>query len=249
MDSREAMGKPLNQSAALVSFSGGQDSTTALAWTLKRYEIVETVGFRYGQKHLVEMQQRPVILKAILEVVPDWRKRLGPDHIVEIDLIGQIAGKNIASPPSHAPTDIEGLEVGSRYIPGRNLIMLSMCASVAFRRNLGTLVCGASETEHSGYPDCKNTSMKAIETAISLSSGFVFKVECPLMSLDKAGVWALADSLGGTALVEIIREDTHTCYSGSRDVRHEWGYGCGTCPACLLREKGWREFCERKGTP
>jgi 7-cyano-7-deazaguanine synthase len=243
------MGTPLNPSAALVSFSGGQDSTTALAWALKRYEIVETVGFRYGQKHLVEMGQRPVIRKAILAVVSDWKKRLGPDHIVDLDLIGQIAGKNISSPPNYAPTNIEGLEVGSRYIPGRNLIMLSMCASVAFRRNIGTLVCGASETEYSGYPDCKNESMKAIETAISLSSGFAFKVECPLMWLDKAGVWTLADSLGGGDLVEIIREDTHTCYAGSRDIRHEWGYGCGTCPACLLREKGWREFCERKGTP
>lgn len=127
----------------------------------------------------------------------------------------------------------------------RNLIMLSMCASVAFRRDIRTLVCGTSETEYSGYPDCRDASMKAVEMAISLSSGLEFKIECPLMWLDKAGVWALAQSLGGRELVNIVQEETHTCYLGSREVRHDWGYGCGTCDACRLREKGWREFCCR----
>lgn len=239
------MGTALNNSSTLVLFSGGQDSTTALAWALNHYEAVETVGFRYGQKHLVEMDRRPIIRESIAELVPNWKNRLGPDHIVELDLIGQIAAGNIASPTSRPQVSGEGFAAGRRYIPGRNLIMLSMCASVAFRRDIHTLICGTSETEYSGYPDCRDASMKAAETAISLSSGLVFKVECPLMWLDKAGVWALAQSLGGRELVNIILEETHTCYLGSRGVRHDWGYGCGTCAACQLREKGWREFCCR----
>jgi 7-cyano-7-deazaguanine synthase len=242
MDSKQTMGAPLSPSAALVSFSGGQDSTTALVWALDKYEIVETVGFRYGQKHLIEMDRRLGIRAAIAELVPAWKAHLGPDHIVELDLIGQIAAKNISSPMARSQIAGEGFAAGSRYIPGRNLIMLSMCASVAFRRNIRTLVCGTSETEYSGYPDCRNDSMKAIETAINLCSGLKFSVECPLMWLDKAGVWELAHSLGGQELINIILEETHTCYQGSRDVRHEWGYGCGTCDACRLREKGWREF-------
>src|SRR5580704_7011562 len=163
MDSKQTMGMALNPSAALISFSGGQDSTTALAWALSRYEIVETIGFRYGQKHLVEMERRPIIRGSIVELVPNWKTRLGPDHIVELDLIGQIAARNIASPTDQPQIAGEGFAAGRRYIPGRNLIMLSICASVAFRRNIRTLVCGASETEYSGYPDCRDASMKAVE--------------------------------------------------------------------------------------
>jgi 7-cyano-7-deazaguanine synthase len=231
----------LNQSAALVCFSGGQDSTTALAWALSRYEVVETIGFRYGQKHLIEMECRPVVREAIAKMYPAWRTRLGPDHAIELDLIGQISG-GIVSPADYVPIAGEGFDAGSRYIPGRNLIMLSMSASVAFRRNIRTLVCGTSETEYSGYPDCRDASMKAVETAINMSSGKQFKIECPLMRLDKKGVWQLAESLGGAGLVRVIQDDTPTCYQGSRDIRHDWGYGCGTCPACQLRVKGWREF-------
>jgi 7-cyano-7-deazaguanine synthase len=235
------MGAPLNASGALVSFSGGQDSTTALAWALSRYEVVETVGFRYGQKHLIEMECRPIVREAIAGLNPLWKARLGPDHVIELDLIGQIA-KNIASPANYTPMPGEGIEAGSRYIPGRNLVMLSMCASVAFRRNMAALVCGTSETEYSGYPDCRDASMKAVETAINMSSGKQFEIKCPLMWLDKRGVWQLAESLGGPDLVRIVQENTHTCYQGLRDTRHEWGYGCGVCPACKLRAKGWREF-------
>jgi 7-cyano-7-deazaguanine synthase len=238
------MGTSLNASAALVSFSGGQDSTTALAWALSRYEAVETVGFRYGQKHMVEMECRPIVREAVAELNPAWKARLGPDHVIELDFIGQIA-KNIVSPAGYTPIPGEGIDAGSRYIPGRNLVMLSMCASVAFRRNIGTLVCGTSETEYSGYPDCRDASMKAIETAINMSSGKQFKVECPLMWLDKKGVWQLAENLGGTDLVRIVQEETHTCYQGLRDTQHDWGYGCGACPACKLRAKGWQEYVNR----
>jgi 7-cyano-7-deazaguanine synthase len=241
MDPEPTMGKALIASGALVSFSGGQDSTTALAWALSHYERVETVGFRYGQKHLIEMECRPVIRDSITALVPAWKTRLGLDHVVELDLIGQIA-RNIVSPAGHTQIVGEGFAAGSRYIPGRNMIMLAMCGSVAFRRDIRTLVCGTSETEYSGYPDCRDSSMKAVEAALNMVSGLEFKIECPLMWLDKASVWGLAQSLGGKGLVEIVQEDTHTCYKGSREVRHEWGYGCGKCDACVLREKGWREF-------
>jgi 7-cyano-7-deazaguanine synthase len=235
------MGSSLNACAALVSFSGGQDSTTALAWALSQYEVVETIGFRYGQKHLAEMKCRPVVRHSIAEMNPTWKARLGPDHVIELDLIGQIA-KNIASPAGYTPIPGEGFEAGSRYIPGRNLVMLSMCVSVAFRRNIANLVCGTSETEYSGYPDCRDASMKAAEAAINMSSGKEFKIKCPLMWLDKKGVWQLAESLGGPSLIRVVQEETHTCYQGTRDTQHEWGYGCGSCPACQLRAKGWREF-------
>lgn len=237
----EELGRELDR-AALVAFSGGQDSTTALTWALSSFERVETVGFRYGQKHLVELRQRPIIREAIAGLSADWKRRLGPDHVVDLDLIGQIAGKGIASRPGHNLIVGDGFQTGTRYIPGRNLIFLSMSASVAFRRDIRTLVCGASETEYSGYPDCQDASMRAVEIAINTCSGFEFKIECPLMFLDKAGVWKLAFSLGGNDLVKIVEEDTHTCYLGSRAFRHEWGYGCESCEACRLRAKGWREF-------
>lgn len=228
-------------SAALVCFSGGQDSTTSLAWALDRYERVETVGFEYGQKHIVEMDSRPKVRQAIVELVPAWRNRLGPDRVIALDLVGQLGGAKIESPPHH-PMNSEGFSSGRRYIPGRNLLMLSMCASIAFRRDINILVCGTSETEYSGYPDCRDASMRAINAAINTSTGLEFNIECPLMWLDKSGVWALAEKLGGDGLVELIAEETHTCYLGDRNRRYEWGYGCGSCPACELRANGWNKF-------
>jgi 7-cyano-7-deazaguanine synthase len=232
MDKNAAMGAAMTKGAALVLFSGGQDSTTVLAWALSQFEHVETIGFLYGQKHAVEIVQRPTILSS-LSKLNDWSSRLGPDHIIKLDLIEQIATS--IAPSAHVP-------FGKRYIPGRNLIMLSMSASVAIRRDIRTLACGASETEYSGYPDCRRASMTAAAKAISQSSGIVFEIECPLMDLNKAGVWNLAQSLGGDALVRVIREETHTCYEGSRTTLHQWGYGCSQCAACRLREKGWKEF-------
>ena len=231
------MGTALSTSSALVLLSGGQDSATVLAWALRNYKRVETIGFDYGQKHAVEMKQRAIFRSRLADQYPEMATRLGPDHIVALDLAGQIAG-NIAS------FDVSRSEMllRKKYIPGRNLIMMSLSASVAFRRGIETLACGVSETEYSGYPDCRRQAMRAIEAALIEATGFSWSVQCPLMDLDKAGVWRLARSLGGDALVELIREETHTCYEGVRETRHPWGYGCTQCDACRLREKGWREF-------
>ena len=225
--------------AALVLFSGGQDSTTVLAWALNRYDRVETIGFVYGQKHSVELAGRPIVRALLEKNSSKWRSSLGPDHLVEMDLVGQLA--TIVAPLGESSANLHKFP-GKRYIPGRNLIMLSMSASIAFRREIGVLACGASETEYSGYPDCKRQTLHTIEAAINEASGLQFKIECPLMELDKAGVWRLAHSLGGDELVEVIRSETHTCYEGSREQKHEWGYGCARCDACLLRQKGWHEF-------
>jgi 7-cyano-7-deazaguanine synthase len=172
----------------------------------------------------------------------NWEKKLGQDHIVELDLIGQVAGPNISSPAELVLVTDEGFEAGSRYIPGRNLIILSLSASVAFRRGIRTLICGVSETEYSGYPDCRQDSIKAIEAALNAACGMKFAIETPLMRLNKRQVWELAEELGGQPLVEVIREHTHSCYAGVRDTLLTWGYGCGHCPACELRQKGWNEF-------
>ncbi|MGM4929725.1 7-cyano-7-deazaguanine synthase QueC [Tardiphaga sp. 619_E2_N8_5] len=227
----------MSKSAALVLFSGGQDSATVLAWALKNYERVETIGFDYGQKHTVEMKQRTIFRSLLTDQFPDLGARLGPDHVVALDLAGQIAG-NIDS------FDVSRSEMllRKKYIPGRNLIMMSLSASVAFRRGIETLACGVSETEYSGYPDCRRQAMSAIEVALDQATGFSWAIQCPLMDLDKAGVWRLSHALGGGALLELIREETHTCYEGVREIRHPWGYGCARCDACRLREKGWREY-------
>lgn len=228
--------------AALVSFSGGQDSTTTLAWALSRYDRVETVGFSYGQKHVVEIDCRADVRDRITAINPAWKTRLGPDHLVTLDLIGQLSGLNIETYDETETRVTEVLGVGKRYIPGRNMIMLSMCGSVAFRRGLRTIVYGASETEYSGYPDCQRHSISAINSALNASTGLNFEIEVPLMPLDKAGVWRLAHDLGGEKLVSLIVEHTHTCYTGVRSSRSDWGFGCGNCAACRLREKGWNEF-------
>jgi 7-cyano-7-deazaguanine synthase len=239
MDTASALGATLDKNAAFVLFSGGQDSTTVLAWALSKYKRVETIGFEYGQKHFVELERRLILREKLAETIPAWRKRLGPDHLVKVDLIGQIA-KDIEV--VHTQSIGSSSFPGKRYIPGRNLIMLSMSASVALRRGIGVLGCGVSETEYSGYPDCRRRTILAVQRAINESSGLKFKIQCPLMKLNKAGVWRMANVLGSGQLVDIIRRDSHTCYEGVRDVLHDWGYGCSRCDACRLREKGWREF-------
>ena len=224
--------------AALVLFSGGQDSATCLAWALSRYPCVETVGFDYGQRHAVELEARQTVRQAIARAWPDWRGRLGSDHVIDIASFGAIADSALTADRAIEMT-ARGLP--STFVPGRNLVFLTYAAALADRRGLDVLVGGMCETDYSGYPDCRRETIDAMEIALNLGMDQAFRVETPLMRLTKAQTWALADDLGGKALVEIIREDSHTCYLGSRDP-HEWGHGCGTCPACELRARGYAEW-------
>lgn len=226
----------IQDSGALVLFSGGQDSTVCLTWTLARFRRVETVGFDYGQRHAVELTQRGVVLEAIRRCFPDWGERLGPDHVIGLPELARISETALTRETEIAMTDA-GLP--STFVPGRNLLFLTYAAAVAYRRGIATLVGGMCETDYSGYPDCRAATIRAQEQAISLGLDTAFTIETPLMHVDKAATWALAEALGGEALVELICEATHTCYLGDRRHRHPWGWGCGTCPACALRARGW----------
>lgn len=224
---------------ALTLFSGGQDSTTCLAYALERYEHVETIGFDYNQRHRVELDQRAVICDALRRDFPAWRERLGEDHLIRIGALSEIS--TTAMTHDIAITmDERGLP--TTFVPGRNLMFLTLSGALAYRRGLTHIVAGMCETDFSGYPDCRDDSVKAMQLALNLGMDARFSVETPLMWLDKADTWRLAERIGGKALIAIIVEDTHTCYLGERGVRHDWGYGCGQCPACDLRAKGWREY-------
>jgi 7-cyano-7-deazaguanine synthase len=228
-------------SSALVLFSGGQDSSVCLAWALERYPRVETVGFDYGQRHAVELEARGAVRRAIAAEFPQWAPRLGPDHVLDIRGFGVIGETAMTSARAIETTE-RGLP--STFVPGRNLIFLTYAAALADRRGHRALVGGMCETDFSGYPDCRRESLDALEKALNLGMERDFRIETPLMQLTKAQTWALADQLGGQALVELIVEHSHTCYLGERGTRHDWGYGCGECPACELRAKGWREWLE-----
>jgi 7-cyano-7-deazaguanine synthase len=226
-------------SSALVLFSGGQDSATCLAWALDRFERVETVGFNYGQRHAVELDVRPRILERLRQEFPAWGARLGGDHMLELGLLAQIGGTSL--------TDGTAIEMGAEglpttFVPGRNLLFFTAAAAMAYRRGLKHLVGGMCETDYSGYPDCRDDTLKALQVALNLGMERRFVVETPLMWLDKAETFRIAERLGGMALVDLIVEDTHTCYQGDRTHRHAWGYGCGACPACDLRAKGWAGY-------
>lgn len=225
--------------AALVLFSGGQDSTVCLAWALERYERVETVAFDYGQRHAVELTSRLAVLERLRQVFPAWASRLGDDHTVTMPELGRISETALTR-----DREIEMTAAGlpSTFVPGRNVLFFTYAAALAYRRGIRTLVAGMCETDYSGYPDCRRATIDALEHAISLGMDEPFKLETPLMYVDKAGTWAMAYTLGGSALVDLIREDTHTCYLGDRTQLHDWGYGCGTCPACELRAKGWQAW-------
>ena len=227
--------------AALVLFSGGQDSATCLAWALDRYRRVETIGFAYGQRHGVEMQARTRVRAGLAERFPGWAGKLGPDTVVDLSGYGALAGSALT-----AEREIEMGEKGlpTTFVPGRNLVFLTVAAAHAYRRAIPVLVGGMCETDYSGYPDCRRATIEAQEKAISLGLGEAMRIETPLMALDKAETWALADELGGKALVELIVEESHTCYRGERGTRHAWGHGCGTCPACELRAAGWEKYLE-----
>ncbi len=229
----------MTPSSALVLFSGGQDSTTILAWALTRYARVETIGFDYGQRHQVEMTARSVVRDRIAERFPDWRARLGDDHRVDIRTFGAI-GETALTSQRAIEADARGLP--TTFVPGRNLVFLTYAAAVADRRGASRLVGGMCETDFSGYPDCRRATLDAMETALRLGLDRELSIDTPLMRLTKAQTWGMAKALGGEALIEIVLEDSHTCYLGERGLRHDWGYGCGDCPACTLRAKGYAEW-------
>jgi 7-cyano-7-deazaguanine synthase len=225
--------------AALVLFSGGQDSTVCLAWALTRYDRVETVGFDYGQRHGVEMQARETVRHAIIQRFPTWASRLGPDHRLDLRGFGAVAESALT-----ANREIEMTERGlpSTFVPGRNLVFFIYAAALADRRGLRSLIGGMCETDYSGYPDCRRETLDAMQTTLNLGMERDFRIQTPLMWITKAQTWALAEALGGDALIDIILEDSHTCYLGERGLRHAWGFGCGTCPACELRKGGFEDW-------
>ena len=225
--------------SALVLFSGGQDSATCLAWALSRYQHVETIGFDYGQRHAVELTLRPALLTAMRALTPDWAARLGDDHVLDLSLLGDISDTALTRDTEIA---MQRNGLPNTFVPGRNLLFITVAAALAYRRGLQVLVGGMCETDYSGYPDCRNDSLRALEKALQLGMESGMTLETPLMWLDKGATWSLAESLGGDALVELIRTDTHTCYLGKRGELHDWGHGCGQCPACELRARGYAEY-------
>lgn len=228
---------------ALVLFSGGQDSTTCLAWALTRHDLVETIGFDYGQRHRAELDCRVALRRRLAGLRPDWAPRLGEDHLLNVDVLGQLVATAMTEDIAIA-TQADGLP--NTFVPGRNLLFFTLAAALAYRRGLDVLVGGMSQTDYSGYPDCRDNTLKALQVALSLGVDRPLTLETPLMWLDKADTWALAQELGGDALVELVRTDTHTCYLNRRDTLHAWGYGCGECPACLLRARGHQEWVARR---
>jgi 7-cyano-7-deazaguanine synthase len=224
---------------ALVLFSGGQDSTTCLAQALSRFERVETIGFDYGQRHHVELQARLVVLAQLRQQFPAWAGRLGPDHLLDLAVLGQVSETSLTRDTAFK---MESSGLPNTFVPGRNLLFLTLAAALAYRRDLQVLVTGVCETDFSGYPDCRDDTMKAMQLALSLGMDKRFLIDTPLMWIDKADTWRMARALGGDELVQLIIEHTHTCYLGDRTHRHAWGYGCGSCPACELRARGHARF-------
>lgn len=228
--------------SSLVLFSGGQDSTTILAWALDRFEFVETVGFSYGQRHAAELEARPRIIERLKREFAPWRKRLGPDHLLNLGVLSEIGGSALTDKIAIEMRD-QGLP--TTFVPGRNLMFLTAAAALGYRRGIRDLVGGMCETDYSGYPDCRDATMKAMEQTLELGFAQPFVIHTPLMFIDKGQTWRLAERLGGSALVEMIVEETVTCYHGDRTHRHQWGYGCGDCPACKLRAAGYARYRER----
>ena len=231
---------------ALVLFSGGQDSTVCLAWALARFARVETVGFHYGQRHAVELTLRPRIRECIAALNADWKARLGDDHVIELDALAAISDSALTR-----DTAIEIADNGlpTTFVPGRNLIFFSFAGALAYRRSARHLVAGMCETDYSGYPDCRDDTIKAMQLALTLGLDKRLTIHTPLMWIDKADTFAMAEQLGGQALLDLIVEETHSCYLGDRTQRHDWGYGCGACPACQLRAQGFAKFRSRRKAP
>lgn len=231
---------------ALVLFSGGQDSATCLAWALERFERVETIGFDYRQRHAVELDCRAGVREGLRERFARWADRLGEDHLVDLGVLGQISDTALTR---DVAIRMETDRLPSTFVPGRNILFLTFAACVAYRRGLKHIVGGMCETDYSGYPDCRDDTIKALQAALNLGMGSRFVLHTPLMWTDKAATWRLAESLGGAALVELILERTHSCYLGDRTRRHAWGYGCGACPACELRAVGYARYRRSGGAP
>ncbi|MEL6360130.1 MAG: 7-cyano-7-deazaguanine synthase QueC [Pseudomonadota bacterium] len=237
--------RPLDQAKALVLFSGGQDSSIALGWALDRFEKVFTVGFDYGQRHAVELGARRSVRSKIKDGFPQWRERLGEDTMIDLEGLGRIS-ETALTRSSEIFLAENGLP--TTFVPGRNLIFFTFAAALAYRLECGYLVGGMCETDFSGYPDCRAKTLDALAESIRLGTETSMMIETPLMSVSKAGSWAMAEDLGGDAFVELVRIHSHTCYQGVRGTLHEWGYGCGECPACELRAKGWRDFVAGKAS-
>lgn len=229
----------LSTDAALVLFSGGQDSTTCLAWALQRFARVETLGFDYGQRHAIELTVRPSILQALRTLDPSWATRLGEDHVLDLSVLGEVS-ETALTRDSEITMQADGLP--NTFVPGRNLLFLTLAAALAYRRGISVLVGGMCETDYSGYPDCRDETLRALQSALRLGMNTQLIIETPLMWLNKAATWQLADQLGGKSLVDLIRTETHTCYLGERGQLHDWGYGCGQCPACELRAIGYQTY-------
>lgn len=229
----------MNDQAALVLFSGGQDSTTCLAWALDRFAHVETTGFDYGQRHRVELDCRAPIRERMARGNPAWAPRLGPDHVLRLDALAEVS-ETALTRETEIAMQANGLP--NTFVPGRNLVFLTFAAALAYRRGLKHLVAGMCETDYSGYPDCRDDTLKALQVALNLGMDSRFVLHTPLMWLDKAATWRLAAELGGQALTGLVAEATHSCYLGDRTHRHPWGYGCGTCPACQLRRQGFEAW-------
>ena len=230
--------------SALVLFSGGQDSTTCLAWALEHYDCVETLGFDYGQRHAIELTMRPGLREKITALQPHWAARLGQDQVLDLSLITSLSHTAMT-----ADIEIVMQENGlpNTFVPGRNILFMTVAAALAYRRGLKVLVGGMCETDFSGYPDCRDDTMKALQVTLNLGMDTRIRLATPLMWLDKSQTWELARDLGGVGLVDLIREETHTCYLGERGKLHDWGYGCGTCPACKLRARGYLQFAKLTG--
>ena len=224
---------------AMVLFSGGQDSATCLAWALDRFDHVETIAFDYGQTHAVELEVRTAFIAALKERFPEWGAKLGEAHFIDLSLLGAISDTALTR-----DKEIEMTEAGlpNTFVPGRNLLFLTTAAAVGYRRDTKHIIAGMCETDYSGYPDCRDDTIKALQVALTLGMDKRYVLHTPLMWLDKAATWKMAEGLGGAALVELIRRESHTCYRGDRTVLHEWGYGCDDCPACDLRKSGWERY-------
>ena len=225
--------------SALVLFSGGQDSTVCLAWALDRFDRVETIGFAYGQRHAVELEVRPRIRTALAEQSAPWRARLGDDHMVPIDALAEVSETALTR---EVAIEVSESGLPTTFVPGRNLIFFSFAGAVAYRRGIRHLVAGMCETDFSGYPDCRDDTIKAMQLALTLGMDRRFVIHTPLMWIDKAGTFALAHQIGGDALIDLLLAETHTCYLGDREHRHAWGFGCGECPACRLRADGFAKW-------